>query len=79
VAIASARVFADTGGARVELAVRSAPDATALAATPWTVVDGAVRLPASELVQYQLVVSGDGWQYARVDRVELEVEIPTTP
>jgi hypothetical protein len=73
VAIAAARVVAESAGARVELAVRAAPDAETLVTRPWTVVVDKVALPTgSELVQYQLVVSGDGWQYAKIDRVELE-------
>ncbi len=68
------RVTGATDGARLEIAVRSAPDAATLATTPWEVVENgaAPKLPASALVQYQLAISGDGWQYPVIDQVELD-------
>jgi hypothetical protein len=71
--LSAARITAVTDGAQIELAVRTAPDEATLAATPWAVVGTSSSLPpASELAQYQLVITTDGWQFPSVDKVELE-------
>lgn len=74
-----ARVTAAADGAAIELAVRAAADEATLATEPWTVVESgkapALALPAEPgaLVQYALAVSGDGWQFPSIDKVELDV------
>ncbi|MBV8758049.1 MAG: hypothetical protein JO257_12255 [Deltaproteobacteria bacterium] len=60
-------------GAMLAVSVRTAASADALATAPW--VDVANRatpaVAAQPFVQYRLVVTGDGWQYPSIDKVEL--------
>jgi hypothetical protein len=68
---------ADLAGATLTLAVRVADDAAGLDAAPWTVTpDGAAPTVApGALVQYQLTVTGDGWQFPTIDKVELSYDV----
>ncbi|MEO8703252.1 MAG: PA14 domain-containing protein [Kofleriaceae bacterium] len=67
-------VTADPRGATIELSIRTAPDEVALAVTPWTIVESGSTPPIAmgSLVQYQLAIAGDGWQYPVVDEVEIQ-------
>lgn len=71
-------LVADARGAMVVLAVRTGADAAALAASSWVEVDdGKVpQVPAGELIQYQVTITGTGWQLASVDRVALTYVVP---
>lgn len=73
-ALGAIRVTAADHGAHVEISVRSAADEDTLAVTPWEVVENgaAPHMAAGALVQYQLAIAGDGWQYPAIDRVELD-------
>jgi hypothetical protein len=68
-----ATVTADPRGATLELSIRSAADEVALATTPWTVVPSGSTpaFPIGAVVQYQLSLGTDGWQYPSVDKVEI--------
>nr|MBA3820408.1 hypothetical protein [Deltaproteobacteria bacterium] len=60
-------------GAAVELAIRTGSDPASLAAAPWVVVrDGELPdVEASELVQYRVVLTTNGWQFPQLDKVEI--------
>lgn len=62
-------VTADLRGAALVVEVRTAPDADSLAAAPWVAVGDATP---DALLQYRLTVVGTGWQYATIDRVEID-------
>jgi hypothetical protein len=68
------RLTAVDHGAQIQIAVRTGADEASLAAAPWTIVEnGQVpSVPAGELVQYQLAITSDGWQYPTIDKVELD-------
>jgi hypothetical protein len=69
-------VDAELGMASMTVAVRAADDAATLAGQPWTPIDpnAAVDVAAGEFVQYQLVLTDDGWAFPSVDRVEVDYE-----
>lgn len=60
-------------GTLLAISVRTAATADALAAAPWVdVTNGSTpAVMAAPFVQYRLVVTGDGWQYPSVDKVEI--------
>ncbi len=68
------RVLGDLAGTTLAIAVRTADSAEALATAPWVEVEnGAIPTgPPAPLFQYRLVVTGDGWSYPSIDRVELD-------
>jgi len=70
--IARVRATGTLDGAALELAVRTGTDEAAVAAAPWTVVtETSGPIEASELAQYRVVITTDGWQYPRLDNVEI--------
>ena len=67
-------VTGDLHGAQLAIAMRTAATVDELDAQPWSPVDNDAPpavIPA-DAVQYQLVITGTGWQFATVDRVELD-------
>jgi hypothetical protein len=69
----AAHLVADLRGAAAVFSIRTAKTSGALADAAWVdVVDGATpELATSNYVQYRVVVTGDGWQFPSVDKVEL--------
>ena len=67
-------VEAQLAGATLAVAVRTAHDAAQLANQPWTMVDGDTppNVTAGEFLQYQLVITGDGWEFPSVESVEVD-------
>ncbi|MDQ3370126.1 MAG: PA14 domain-containing protein [Myxococcota bacterium] len=67
------RVVGAFDGAAVELAIRTGRDPDSLAAAAWVVVaDGELPdVEASELVQYRIVLTTNGWQFPQLDKVEI--------
>lgn len=68
------RVEAPLDGATLAVAARTAHDAAQLANQPSTTVEGDAppNVAAGELVQYQLVLTGDGWEFPNVESVEVD-------
>lgn len=66
------RAQVELDGAAIELAVRTGSDEAAVAAAPWTVMTATSRaVEASAYAQYRVVITTDGWQYPRLDNVEI--------
>lgn len=68
------RVLGDLAGASLAISVRAAASADELEAAPWVDVENGTIpvVDAAPVIQYRLVVSGDGWSYPSIDRVELD-------
>jgi PA14 domain len=67
-------VEAQLDGATLAVAVRTADDVAQLANQPWTTVegDGPPNVAAGDFLQYQLVITGDGWEFPSVESVEVD-------
>jgi hypothetical protein len=67
-------VEAQLDGATLAVAVRTADDAAQLTNQPWTTVegDGPPNVAAGDFLQYQLVITGDGWEFPSVESVEVD-------
>lgn len=71
--ITAARALGSLDGATVEIAIRTAETADALAAATYVVIREGVELePAGELVQYRVTLTTDGWIAPILDRVEID-------
>lgn len=73
-ALGELRVLGDFAGATLAISVRTAASADELASAPWVDVENGT-IPVVDVapyLQYRLVVSGDGWSYPSIDRVELD-------
>jgi hypothetical protein len=68
------RVTGDLAGATATIAVRTAATAQDLESAGWVDVENGTIPTAAPLpyVQYRIVVTGDGWQYPVVDKVEID-------
>lgn len=69
-------VTGNSDGGTLAIFVRSAPTPEQLDAATWVrVADGDTvpepAVPPNPYLQYQLVVTGDGWQYTTIDKVEI--------
>jgi hypothetical protein len=73
-AIDRVHVEAQLDGATLAVAVRTARDAAQLANQPWVPVegDGQPNVAAGAFMQYQLVLTGDGWEFPSVESVEVD-------
>ncbi len=73
IGFAAIRATTDLRGSLMTFEMRAGADPTELASAAWvTVENGTVpRLTASELVQYRIAISGDGWKLASIDKVDL--------
>lgn len=67
------RVLGDLAGASLAISVRTAASASELDGAPWVDVENGTIpvVDAKPVLQYRLAVSGDGWSYPSIDRVEL--------
>lgn len=75
--IVAARAIGSLEGATVEIAVRTAPDAAALATVPFVVVREGAQLEATgDVAQYRITISTDGWLSPVLDRVEIDYVVP---
>jgi hypothetical protein len=73
-ALGPVHLTVDLRGATLVMSVRTAATADALDAAIWVDVgDGEVPATvAGDVLQYRLVVTGDGWQFPSIDRVEID-------
>ncbi|HLL21375.1 MAG TPA: PA14 domain-containing protein [Kofleriaceae bacterium] len=71
VQIASVVAAGSLEGADVTVEVRSAPDEASLANAPWVSMREGTRAEASELLQYRLTITHDGWHFPVLDTVEI--------
>jgi len=70
-------VTGDLHGATLAISVRSAPTAEQLEAAAWVRVANGDELPEPAVppdpfVEYRLDISGDGWQFPVIDKVEID-------
>lgn len=73
IALGPITVSGALAGTTLAISVRTAASTDALANAPWVdVTNGATpAVMAAPFIQYRLVVTGDGWQYPSVDKVEI--------
>ena len=73
-ALGRVHVEASLDGAHLAIFVRTARDAAQLTAQPWTPVenDHVPAAAADAVVQYQLVITGDGWEFPSIESVEVD-------
>jgi len=69
-------VTGDLAGAPLQIEARTG-DLMTLLSAPWVAVDNgqAPAVAADAFVQYRLTLSGDGWQYPAIDRVEIDYTV----
>jgi hypothetical protein len=75
-AFGALRVTGDLAGATATIAVRTAATAQDLETAGWVDVENGTIPTAAPLpyLQYRIVITGDGWQYPVVDKVEIDYE-----
>lgn len=67
--VTAVRAIGDLHGAQMTVEVRTG-DAGSIDAAAWVAPEIA---PSGDLVEYRLTITGDGWQYPTIDRVEIDV------
>lgn len=78
IGFAAVQITADLRDALLTFEMRAGDDLAELATASWIAVEsGSVpRVTASELVQYRIAVSSDGWKLASIDKVDLTYVVP---
>jgi hypothetical protein len=71
--IVDVRAAGTFDGGNIEIAVRTAPDVTSLAAAQFEIARAGEPLDTvGEVAQYRITITTNGWQYPVLDKVEID-------
>ena len=73
--VTAVRALGDLHGAQMTVEVRTG-EAGSIDVAPWVAPE---TMPSGDLVEYRLTITGDGWQYPAIDRVEIDVARADSP